>query len=395
MAEPVIPVPANVYGGVVGNAGTLGINSDVLKPAIEDRFYLYDRYTTPILAILTQRSSAVPVQEYQYKWLEDQPIPEWLTLSAGVASTTTQTVNLTAGQGQWVQINDVLLDVTTGEYMQVTNLVGDTMTCTRGYAGSTAVNIGASDSILNLKTPWGQGTAKANPYSTNPTTVYNYTQIYKNDFSISKTLEAAATFGGDQRSYQRLKLMQAHARAWEQIFLHGIRNAVSTSSTPTFNTGGADYFITSNKLSVGGPLAESDFIEFITRVNRYKVDGAGGDSKILFMSRNLANAINSWGLSKLHMNDGLSQKYGVTIQTYAAAGINLNLVLHPLLEQGYDGYGYILDMNGIKRRVFRPTTMNPDVQLPGSDFIQDEVITEQGFEVNMEKTHGIISGVTF
>ena len=394
MAEPVIPVPSAVYNGIVGNAGTIGINSDVLKPAVEDRFYLYDRYTTPILAILTQRSAAVPVQEYQYKWLEDEPIPEWLTVATGGNSSATQ-IALTTGQGSWCQINDVVLDVTSGEYFQISNIAGDTLTISRAFAGSTAATIATTDSLINLKTPWGQGTSKANPYSTNPTTVYNYTQIYKNDFSLSKTLEAAATFGGDQRAYQRLKLMQAHARAWEQIFLHGTRSSSVNSSSPTFTTGGCDFFIASNKLSAGGPLAESDFIEFITRVNRYSVDSGGSDSKVLFASRAVANAINSWGLSKLHMNDGLSQKYGVTIQTYVAAGINMNIVLHPLLEQGYDGTAYLLDLNGIKRRVFRPTQLNPDVQLPGSDFVQDEVITEQGFEVNMEKAHGIITGVTF
>jgi hypothetical protein len=395
VAEPVIPTPAGVFGGVVQSAGTLGINNDILKLDYEDRFYLYDRNVTPILAILTQRTPSSSVKEVLYKWFEDQPIPEWLGLAGAIGSTTQQTIPLTTGQGAWCQVGDIILESATGEMMQVLSISVDTLTVTRGVNGTTAANLGATDQLLNLKTPWGQGTQKASPYSTNPTSVFNYAQIYKNDFSLAKSLQAAATYGGDQRSYQRFKLMQAHARAWEQIFLHSLRSANTATATPTYTTGGLDYYIKSNILAVGGPMAESDFIEFITRVNRYSVDGGGSDNKILFASRAVCNAINSWGLAKLHMNDGLSQKYGVTITTYSAAGINLNIVLHPLLEQGYDGYAYLLDMNGIKRRVFRPTTLVPDIQPPGADFYQDECITEQGFEVNMEKAHGIITGVTF
>lgn len=397
----VIPQPpvAGTVQGAMATDGTLALNPDQKKIDMFPRIFLYDPVANPILTVITNRVRSQAAVEVETKWLEDSPVPSWLTSSANYASGAT-TVVLSTGQGAYVVPNaHILKNMTTGELIQVTAVATDTLTVVRGYAGTTAGAINTTDYLLNLRGAFGQGTNSPVSLATTKTTKSNYCQIRKTTVTVTKTLDAVQLYGGDERIYQRNKASQEHARDWEHILLHGVKGSVVASqANPVFLTGGLDYYITTNVLAAAGTLTESEFLDYLPNVFRYSVGGGPGKSKVLFASAELINTINAWGISKLQTtpaSDRASQTYGIDVREYVSGFGRLMVVYHPLLEQGARGRGYILDLDGLMMRPLRPTHMNTNVQAPDADVYKDEILTEGGFMVAEELCHGLITGVTY
>jgi hypothetical protein len=363
------------------------------------KIFQYDPQANPILTILTNRVASQAAMEVETKWLEDAPVPSWLTPSTSYSSGAT-TVVLSTGQGAYVLPNaHILKDMATGELIQVTAVAGDSLTVVRGYAGSTAAAIGATDNFLNLRGAFGQGTSSPTALSTTKSTKSNFCQIRKTTVMVTKTLDAVALYGGDERVYQRNKASNEHARDWEHILLHGVKGSVvSSQANPVYMTGGLDYYITTNVLATSGTLTESEFLDYLPNVFRYSVSGSPGKNKVLFASAEIINTINSWGIAKLMTTPAAntaSQTYGIDIKEYVSGFGRLMVVYHPLLEQGAKGRGYIIDLDGVMMRPLRATHMNTNVQAPDADVYKDEILTEAGFMVAEELTHGIITGVSY
>lgn len=396
-----IPAPpvAGMIQGAQATDGTLALNADQKKIDMFPRIFQYDPQANPILTIITQRVRSQSAMEVETKWLEDSPVPSWLTASANIASGVT-TLVLSSGQGAYVLANaHILKNMTTGELIQVTAVAGDSLTIVRGYGGTTAGAINTTDNLLNLRGAFGQGTNSPISLATLKATKSNYCQIRKTTATVTKTLDAVALYGGDERIYQRNKASSEHARDWEQILLHGVKGSVvSGQANPVFLTGGLDYYISTNVLATSGTLTESEFLDFLPNIFRYSVSGSPGKSKLLAASAEIINTINSWGIAKLQTTpaaDRASQTYGMDIREYVSGFGRLMVVYHPLLEQGARGRGYVLDLDGLMVRPLRPTHMNTNVQANDADVYKDEILTEAGFMVAQELCHGLITGVTY
>ena len=396
-----IPQPpvAGVVQGQLSTAGTLAISPDQLKIDMFPRIFLYDPQANPVLTVVTNRVRSQSAMEVETKWLEDSPVPSWLTANAGINNVAT-TLVLTSGQGAYVLPNaHIIKNMTTGELIQVTAVAGDSLTIVRGYAGTTAGSIATTDFLLNLRGAFGQGTNSPVSLATTKSTKSNFCQIRKTTVTVTKTLDAVALYGGDERVYQRNKAASEHARDWEHILLHGVKGSVvSSQANPVYLTGGLDYYITTNVLATSGTLTESEFLDYLPNVFRYSVGGSPGKTKYLFASAEIINTINSWGIAKLQTtpaSDRASQTYGLDIREYVSGFGTLMVVYHPLLEQGAKGRGYVLDLDGIMMRPLRPTRLNTNVQAPDADVYKDEYLTEAGFMVAQELCHGIISGVSY
>ena len=62
--------------------------------------------------------------------------------------------------------------------------------------------------------------------------------------------------------------------------------------------------------------------------------------------------------------------------------------------QTYGKMAIALDIANLKYRPLRDTVLNTNTQAPGVDGRIDEYITEATLEVGLEKTHGVIKGVS-
>ena len=378
-----------------GQVATTDVLSNQLVVDMREELFQYDPPGSPGMTILTKRAQVVPAQSTKVEWLEDEPVPYWFQSQASSTASSATSLVITASADA-ILPGALLKVVSTNEVLRVTavNSSTQTLTVTRGYVG-TAATIPANSWIINLSVAEMEGDNAPDALATVKVPKYNYTAIVKTPVHMSNTNLAVRHYTGDERSLQRRKAAEAHARRWEEIMLHGrAKLDTSTASKAIRFAGGLDETISTNVLAAGGALTESSFNDFVGDVFRYSVK-AGRSSKLLFASRELIATINSWGLNKLQMNDKASATYGMSVATYISGFGDLQVISHPLLENGYAGTGYIIDPDGIVYRPLRRTVLKTEVQDPDEDGVKDLYITEASFQFALEKSHGKITGVTY
>ena len=148
-------------------------------------------------------------------------------------------------------------------------------------------------------------------------------------------------------------------------------------------------------LAAAGTLSESELYEWLGTVYRHGVDGASSSSRVLFAGQAIINSLGMWGQSKLQTNSGRNQKYGFSISTLLTPYGELDIVYHPLLEGAYAGYGYVVDMSGVKIAALQPTVLQTNIQTNDEDGFKDQYLSEQTYLIANEQAAGIITGVTF
>lgn len=387
-------MPPTIRTGQLATKGTNAVNADRHIVDMLDRIYTYDPASSPMLTVLTARSRVKPANSFEVKHLEDEPIPEWDTDSGSGLNDSATTLNVS--NGGYHRAGDILYNPATGEYLRVTAVSTNALTVVRGYGASSGAAIAASQKLLNLGAAEQEGDSSPPAKSTVTVTKSNYTEIKKEPVHLSRTLAETAMYGTEnERNRLRVKAGAKHAREWEYVLLFGQKNEdTSTATNPIRTAGGLNAHITTNELDANGTLTETELVDFIGDVNRYKVDGGGG-RKALLASRAVLSTMSNWGANKLQTVSGASQRYGFAISEFVTPYGVLDVVNHPLLEEGFEGMAFIVDMAGIMIRPLHRTTLQTNIQDNDEDGYKDQYLTEQSFSFINEKAYGRIKDVTF
>jgi hypothetical protein len=387
--------PVTVRDGALATKGTRGISPDHFVVDMMERPFQYDPAGSPTLTIVTKRAQVRRARSTEVKHLEDDVLPEWDMLNGGINAVQTTVV---VDNPMYHREGDLIKVVSTGETMRVlaVNTSNSTLDVERSWGATPAAIAADNADLLNMGAAELEGDLAPIAKATVTVTQSNYTQIVKTPVHVTKTLENVELYGGPERTRQRAKAGARHARHWEHICLHGEKREDISGGYVRRSAGGLDERITTNVLAAGGGLVltESQFGDFVGDVMRYSVNGSR-TRKILLASRELIGLINSWGTHKLITNSSANATYGINITTYISGFGTLDIINHPLLELGYAGYGYILDMDGIWYRPARRTTLETNIQATGEDAFKDQYLTEATFSFALEKAFGKITGVAF
>ena len=226
--------------------------------------------------------------------------------------------------------------------------------------------------------------------------VENYTQIFRTPFEVSGTLQAVG-FMAQPKEWNRVARNAGieHAKDIEYSILLGRKSATTPGATEDRTTGGALSFISSNQTDAGGNLSEAEFNAALAQVMRY-----GSKSKLAMGSAVAVSALNKFPASKqITKNDETT--YGMDVTHYTSPFGSLNLVYHRLLEgQKYGGYLVIVDMAQTWYRylandeVSRDTKVLANRQPNDQDGTKSEYLTECGLRFGLQRTHGLITGIT-
>lgn len=382
-----------VRTGNQATAGSYAINQDQRVVEMMERVFQYDPPDSPMMTVVTKRMQVQRARSVKPSHLEDDVLPEWDTVTTGGNS---GVVVITVANPTYHRIGDILKVVATGETLRVIgkNDTTGALNVSRSWGATAAATIANSSWVLNMGAAEAEGDLSPESKSTVTVTQFNYTQILRTSVKVTKTLDNIELYGGPERARQRRKEGARHARLWEQIALHGEKNEDTTvGDTPIRSAGGIDERISTNILSTGGVLTESQFIDFIGDCMRYSVNGR--KRKGLLASRELMAVISSWGNHKIRTNSQANATYGIDVSTYISPFGTLDIIAHTLLENGYAGYGYIVDWDGVWYRPARRTVLNTNIQQPGEDAFKDEWFTEATFSFALEKAFGKITGVTY
>lgn len=380
--------------GAVATGGTNALNPDQLVVDMFEDVFQYDPPESPLMTIVTKRLQVKAARATEVKHLEDDVVPEWDTLTTTITAGATA---LIVSNPQYHRPGDILKFPTTGETARVTavNEGTSTLTVLRSWGATAAAAVAAPASFINLGAAEMEGDLSPQAKTTVTVTKSNYLQIFKEPVHVTRTLENVDNYGGNERLRQRRKAGAKHARDMEQVCLHGEKNLdTASASNPIRSAGGLDEHITTNVLAAGGTLLQSEFNKFVGDCMRFSVR-PGRKRKLLLCSRPMMATISGWGESKLETNSAASATYGIQVTTLITPFGTLDIINHPLLENGYEGYGYIIDPDGIWYRPARRTKLETNIQANGEDAWKDQFLTEATYTFALEKCFGKITGVVF
>jgi len=201
-----------------------------LAEDVSDLIGIISPYETPLLDALGD-----PMREAtstHHEWLEDELLPNKDTINDSSWTDPSSDTEFYVDHGSRFRIGDQIQVEGLEELMLVTSINGDTLTVTRGYAGTTAEAL-ADDQIINiLGNAALEGADKPNVRFTNRTRYGNYTQIFTAAVEVSGTDMAASQLGlADEMDYQKQERLRE--------LLRDLENTVINGGQPTANPQGS------------------------------------------------------------------------------------------------------------------------------------------------------------
>jgi hypothetical protein len=288
------------------------------------------------------------------------------------------------------------------EFLRVVSVTNDTtIVVQRGVAGSTAGNLADDAALLRVGNAQSEGNLSIASSSTNPVKFYNYTQIWKTPYTITKSdLETKKRTGDPRKNEQKRKSFQ-HAEKIEQALFWGRRHETtdpSNNNMPLRFTMGLRQFITSFNTVFTSDPTEDQFIDAVAPVFNYE-GGEAGNERIIFAG----NGALMW-LNRLRRDaDGTFVTYqgdityfGMDLQKWKIPQGTLFIKSHPLMNVHpvYQYSMFVVNPAGITYRPLggRDTKLEKDIQPNDADYIKDQWLTEAGFEFHFERTFAYIGG---
>jgi hypothetical protein len=370
-----IMLPFDASGAIVTEIDGVAIN------------FLVNR--TPLYSRLARTSRG----SLSFKITSDNYRPIFAVLANGgtVASGATSFVVTDASS---FMVGDVL-ESPAGEAILITadpNTSSNTLTVTKGYAGTTAASI-ADGLTLNLvgNTRTG-GDVIQTGISRTPVLVEQYFQTFQFPYQVSGALESATDFAlppgmasylGRDRAYAIQQC--ADSVETSSYYGFGVKN-VATATRPMQI--GLRSLITTNKtLSPvnAGAYMPSDLVRDAVQ----PIFAAGGRPDVMLVSTDWMNALVHWGfpLQRFTMP---TNALGVAIDIFRAPFLNdIDIIPCPLMRAG-NVFTFTSDelMMATKRPMFdKPRGSRGDA-------FEGDVIAEFAVELHNQQHHSYVSGVT-
>lgn len=309
-----------------------------------------------------------PVDQTVFYWLEDEFLAPRTTINGALTNVQT-TVLVLLDQGERFAAGDlVLID---SEAMLVTGVSNDTLTVTRGAAGTSNVVHADLSEIIGLGTMLAEG-AIGDEQFTGRTKLFNYTKIWTSKISITRTARMIAKYGmpGGELPRQTNKVVFAEAVNMEQALLYGPRY----QSGNIRHTGGLAHFITNTiaNAASGDWLTVNEIEERLQ--DRYD---AGGSFTDVLANARAFGALNNLTSDRISQVDMTDQRRGRVAALRIITAFGEVTLRRNRYVKATDAFG--VNPEDIIYRVFTPWTMSPLAKTDDKDNFM--FVAEGGFQV--------------
>lgn len=359
---------------------------------VAERINLLEPDAAPIVVLSSSMKRKAVAKAAKFEWFEDRLAQNTVTCS-GAAGTGT-TINVTAGQGTRVRVNDILV-TSSGESILVTVIATDALTVTRSMGAVAAASLADGDQLVVMGNAMAEGSAIPTFKYTKKVQTVNYIQIFRDSVQLTDVQAVVDSYGGNDRTYQRMKIGIEHRRSIEHAFLFGDAFEDTSGSQTRRGTGGLLNRITTNVTDFGDVLTQADFESFLRGVFRYG-HTVGGRRRTALLSPIWISAINFWANQSLILEPN-DKVYGLAMASYLTGHGQLDLINHWLLQDftEFAKYGFFIDPMNIRYRYLPglDTKLWVDTQNKSDAVAQDEYRSYVGEELQQEQMHGVGKGV--
>ncbi len=315
-----------------------------------------------------------PVDNTVYYWLDDEFFAPRTTLATALADGVGTSVVVATNRGESFAAGDaVKID---NEVMFITGVSNDTLTVTRGDAGTTAAAHLVDSEIIGLGTILAEGSVGDEQFS-GRTKSSNYTQIWTSKISMTRTAQRLPKYGmpGGELPRAIRKVLWAEAVNMEQVALYGVKWQSGNKRA----TGGLDQFITTNVIGNG---ASGDWLTVaeIARMQQVTYD-AGGTFTHVIANAAAFGALDNLASDRISQVDITDMRRGRAKATIVTTRFgDVQLVTNRYVK-ATDAFG--VNPAALSYRVFQPMVMQPLAKTDDKDTWM--FVAEGGFQVKGER----------
>lgn len=348
------------------------------------------------LTVMLGKLNEDPAHNFRIDWQEQNEIPTVLQVGTALASGGTALV--VTGNGNTAVVQSLLFCPRTFELFTVTTAGSDTAMTVTGAQGGTSNAALVSGDILHVLPPAiPEADVVDRSMSVAASNVYNYVNILKMQYSLTRLMNKMTThFGGAGSKRQELKMQKWHEarKKKEKLLYFGGRATGGTTTTTAieYQSGGLVHYLRNGTLykDFNGILTETGFDNYI---GDYFDQNPDAQNIVYFCSPNVRRLMSAWGKDKVRVSPE-SKKYGFRIDSYVAGNGDVKIVTLPLLNDPVTkGWGWILDTSRIRLRVVDPMTFYPDAKTVGeSETILDTYREVSSLLVGSEMRHSMHVG---
>lgn len=374
--------------------GTGNVPAAIQKPDVAQAVAELEPDSAP-LTVLTNRLSSRGTHNVKFSWWEEDLEPRFSAV-AGAQTSTDLTIEVTAGHGVRFAADNLVRNTVTGEIFRVVSVAADALTVVRGVgAGGTGIAMSNLDELLIYAIQKEEGAEYRTARSVNPVEKVNYTQIFEHPYESTGSMKVTQTWTAPSDWERKARIAGIeHAKDHEFSGWFGKPETVAGASHPRRSTGGFFHYVTTNVSDTGGATTEAEFFSGLSVMFRY-----GSKTKWGFGARIPVDVLNSFPRGKLQVQQGATT-FGLRVMRYVSPHGDLNLVTQWLFGDGvtYNKYIAVVDMDNVAKRylaangISRDTHTVNDIHKTG-DKSKETILTECGFEVKLDKTHGYFNNI--
>lgn len=287
----------------------------------------------------------------------------------------------------------------TNEIVRVTAVASNTaFTISRGEAGTTAAAIPDNAFLLRVGSAYAEGDLAPQATSRNPIKFFNYCQIFKNAYEITRTASKTKTRTGDPIANDKKRKIWDHSQMIEMALMFGQKfETVGTNGKPLRYTGGLREFMPSQTTTIFA--ANTTLQQFLTATYPlFDWDTPAGDERISFCGNGYLNSLNLLiKLSSQVQYQGTISAYGLKLKQFSLPQGTLYLKTHPLMNRHpyFQSSAWHIDASSLRWRYITDTMFDDNIQTPGQDSKKGQWLTEGGLEVRYAcRTNGYHGNLT-
>jgi hypothetical protein len=446
---------------ILGLLTTESFANERFKNIRRSVFYFYPNGAAPLIGLMSLLKEEV-TNDPEYRWYEKYLLEQRTTtasIGSNVAVYTTvsadYTTTWTAASGNFTWTSGTLYGLKVastsvfrvGHMIKFATIVSGTATeafgrveyvdtdntrlAVRAVESQTAASTynsaaGIGQEVLVIGNAFHEGAVGSsyNPYNT-PINPYNYTQIFRTAWQITGTqLKTSIKYDetgayGDQAKDASIN----HMREMEFAYLFGVRNQVTSGTTPIRYTGGIIWFLrqweAADSIYRGGSGAAAitantdDDKRIISLTDGYITDklyntylerhfrytNNKSNEKFVLCGSGFLNVINQLYQSKAVLNADLpmTDTYGMNVVSHTTPFGKIYYKSHPLFNMNSTlrNNALFLEVHNLKYRYVngRDTELLTERQPNNADYREDEYLTEAGLEMLMPQTAMYLTNV--
>lgn len=393
---------------VAGLRGTGDFGTDERPKNFRETVLRFNPNGTAPLYALTSKAKKRTTDDPEYSWWAEGNTLIRLQVAGALSSAanlvtvdtadpTSTTLGANFGTATNLKSGDLLLVEPSSdnatfdhELIEVDNVISDTQfTARRGAGGTSAAAISDDAWLTLIGSAYAEGTAAPRPTSRNPIKFNNYTQIFKDTYEITGTLDETRLRTGDAWGEDKKRKANKHSQDIEMSMLWGRKSETTgDNGKPKRTMGGLREFIPASNVTVfGAPVTPALLAAALAPI--FEFDTGAGDTRIAFAGNEAITQLSTVFNAATNVRINTTESVKVYGMNFMKMILPMGTVLfksHPLMSRHglYKKSMFVVDFDAIKYVAMknRDTKPHDDVQAKDEDVRRGYFQTECGLEVD-------------